>query len=119
MEARGISSNDVVVEKPSENPHPGLTPLPGSISLTTAVMVAEFDGNKQVKAINFYPVEMGIDLETEGNPVNRMTGKRYHEGRPVMVHGKGAQIVLERLKELSAPYGTEIKIQGDVGRWEV
>lgn len=118
MEARGISTTDVVVAKPSEDPHPGVLPLHRSLSLTTAVMVAEFDEDKQVKAISFYPVEMGVDLEQEDAPVNRMTGKKYHEGRPVMVHGKGAQIVLERLKKLSAPFGTEIKIQGDVGRWD-
>ena len=36
-------------------------------------------------------------------------------GRPVLAEGESAQWSLERLKEASKVFGTEIKIEGDVG----
>ena len=56
-----------------------------------------------VKEIKIYPIDMGFQ---------KVIAQR---GRPVLAEGESAQWSLERLKEASKVFGTEIKIEGDIG----
>jgi len=68
----------------------------------SAVCTADFSGGK-LKEIKIYPIDMGFQ---------KVIAQR---GRPVLAEGESAQWSLERLKEASKVFGTEIKIEGDVG----
>jgi len=50
--------------------------------------------------------------------VRRSTGHGAHpltEGRPVVADGENAGRILERLRRLSAEYGTKIDVDGGIG----
>ena len=68
----------------------------------SAVCTVDFSGGK-LKEIKIYPIDMGFQ---------KVIAQR---GRPVLAEGESAQWSLERLKEASKVFGTEIKIEGDVG----
>lgn len=53
--------------------------------------------------VRLYPVDLGF-----GRPIPQ-------RGRPMLAEGRVAQDILEWLSELSKPFGTEIRIAGDVG----
>lgn len=57
----------------------------------------------ELSSSELYPV----DLER--------TAPRPRRGRPLIAEGKIADRILDRLVELSKPYGTEVHIEGDVG----
>ena len=40
---------------------------------------------------------------------------RWQQGRPVLAEGDVAQEILERYQRLSKPFGTRVKIKGDMG----
>ncbi len=93
--------------------HPGLdTPLWWS----SAVIDLTFDGH-QVREIRLHPVEMGRDATEQSNIV-RQTGSGPHaftEGRPYLADPANGQIIRERLRRLSAGYGTKVEIEDGVG----
>ena len=64
--------------------------------------VCEFT-NHQLKEIRIHPIDQGF-----GRP-------RPQRGRPVLANGEVAHRVLERVKRLSARYGTKMIDNGDVG----
>ena len=68
----------------------------------SAVCTANFSDGK-LREIRIYPIDMGFQ---------KVLAQR---GRPVLAEGESAQWSLEVLKESSKPFGTEIKIDGDVG----
>ena len=68
----------------------------------SAVCTVDFSDGK-LKEIKIYPIDMGFQ---------KVIAQR---GRPVLAEGESAQWSLERLKEASKVFGTEIKIEGDVG----
>ena len=57
----------------------------------------------ELKEIQLHPIDMGF-----GRPIAQ-------RGRPVLAEGPIAQETLKWLQEVSQPFGTEIKIEGDVG----
>jgi len=61
----------------------------------------------QLQEVVLHPIGLGYGL------------KRPDIGRPMLAHGALARKILERMQELSAPYGTTIEIDGDVGRIRV
>ena len=68
-----------------------------------AQAVSEYaDGS--LAEVRLYPIELGYD-----------SPRMAHRGVPRMADSATARRILERLQELSAPYGTEISIQGNVG----
>lgn len=66
----------------------------------------------------FIPVcEMTADYAVRRviiHPCVWLKGNKAHAGLPAIAHGAAAQAVLRRLIELSEPYGTAIRIQGDI-----
>jgi len=67
------------------------------------VAVSEYNGAQLVE-VRLYPVELGY-----------ASVRMAHRGVPVMADSATSRRILERLQELSAPYGTEISIRGDIG----
>ncbi len=66
------------------------------------VAVSRFEGG-QAAEIRLYPVDLGY-------------GRRLTEsGMPRRASPAAARALLERLQRQSAPYGTEVRIEGDVG----
>ncbi len=56
-----------------------------------------------LKAIKLYPLHLGTETS------------RPQQGRPILARGEMAEKILGDLQTLSAPYGTEITIDGGVG----
>jgi poly-gamma-glutamate synthesis protein (capsule biosynthesis protein) len=61
----------------------------------------------QLASITLYPVHLGTE------------SPRPQQGRPLLAHGDLAVKILKDLQELSAPYGTRIKIDGEVATVEI
>ena len=120
-ETWGHDINKLPSLRPTDEPlHPGM-----SNRLETwwssAMMEVQYDENRMVQSVNFYPVEMGRDVSKTA-PITRRTGHgtaQHAEGRPMMATGENARKVLERLQICSEPFGTKIEIDGDIGRWHV
>lgn len=101
---------------PQDEPlHPGLD-RPSPLWWSSAVYEYEFDENRNIKSIKLTPVELGRDYSETEVIITRHTGQKC-EGRPMIAHGENARLTLERFKELSALYGTEITIEGEVAYW--
>lgn len=67
------------------------------------VPVCQFDGNR-LASIELHPVSLGL-----GESIHR-------RGRPRLAQGEHAQQILQRFAKLSAPYGTELQLDGDIAR---
>ena len=61
----------------------------------------------QLREVVLYPIGLGYGLE------------RPDIGRPMLARGALARKIIERMQELSAPFGTEIEFDGEVGRIRV
>jgi poly-gamma-glutamate synthesis protein (capsule biosynthesis protein) len=68
--------------------------------------MTRFDG-KRLKEIRLHPVDLGFQ-----RPL-------YQQGRPLLAEGEVAERVLERFQRRSQPFGTEIKIEGNLGLIQV
>ncbi len=68
----------------------------------TVVAVTTYAGGR-AREVRLYPVDLGY-----GEPLTR-------SGVPRLARGEAARTILERLRRISAPFGTEIAIEGDVG----
>jgi poly-gamma-glutamate capsule biosynthesis protein CapA/YwtB (metallophosphatase superfamily) len=68
----------------------------------SVVGVCHYEG-KTLKEVKLYPIDMGF-----GRPIPQ-------RGRPLLAQGRVAQETLEWLQHVSAPLGTKIAIDGDVG----
>lgn len=62
-----------------------------------------YEGDR-LAAVELHPITLGFGL-----PVDR-------RGTPRRAEGPEAREILERLARLSAPFGTTIEIDGDLGR---
>lgn len=68
----------------------------------SVVGMCQYDA-KALKEVRLYPIDMGF-----GRPIPQ-------RGRPLLAEGRVAQETLEWLQHVSAPFGTTITIDGDVG----
>jgi poly-gamma-glutamate capsule biosynthesis protein CapA/YwtB (metallophosphatase superfamily) len=101
---------------PSDEPlHPGLDRA-SQTWWSSALIEVEFDPDGNVQEITLHPVEMGRN-DTTTAVYTRCTGK-HAEGRPLIATGENARRTLERLRTLSKAFGTDIVIDGDIGRWK-
>jgi hypothetical protein len=78
-------------------------------------MSLEMKGGKFTQ-MKLHPVEMGR-LAREGT-ITRRTGQGEHthtEGRPLIAHGETAERALGRIQRLSKNYGTEVKVDNELG----
>jgi poly-gamma-glutamate synthesis protein (capsule biosynthesis protein) len=66
----------------------------------------EFKGDR-LKSLKLYPVELGQDKP------------RSQRGRPMFVEEKEGSEIVEIMKNLSEPYGTEITIEKGIGTVKV
>jgi len=105
--------------RPSDEPLHAAPTLSAAQSFwwTSSLIEAEYKTDGQIKAINFYPVELGADITVTPYRITRNVGK-FIEGRPLLATGENAQRILEWLQKVSLPFGTEVKIDGDIGHWE-
>jgi poly-gamma-glutamate capsule biosynthesis protein CapA/YwtB (metallophosphatase superfamily) len=69
---------------------------------TSAMAVTDFRAGKLAE-IRLYPVDLGFEL------------KRSQQGRPVMATGAKAREILEGIRKLSEPFGTQIEVREGVG----
>ncbi len=69
----------------------------------SAVAVSRFGADGRVAEIRLYPIEL------------RRTARLADRGTPRLAPPDLARTVLERLRDLSAPFGTVVEIQGSVG----
>lgn len=76
----------------------GPPPLPGEGLLA----VADFS-NKQLKEVRLYPLDM------------RSGTHRGITGRPLLATANAAQVALRRMQHLSALFGVNVEIEGDIG----
>lgn len=118
-----IFQNETVARQPSDNYEAfGLGPdaLPGEFQdvrieamgggfpadpayWQSALAVVEFRAG-ELAEIRLHPVTLGHGLD------------RPQRGRPVLARGEEARGILERLRELSEPFGVTIEIEGEMGR---
>lgn len=76
---------------------------PFPVKYESIIAVSEY-ANGEVSEVRLYPIELGYD-----------SVRMAHRGVPMMADAATSRRILERLQELSAPYGTQITIQGSVG----
>jgi poly-gamma-glutamate capsule biosynthesis protein CapA/YwtB (metallophosphatase superfamily) len=79
--------------------HTPSSPTPGWWS---AVVMVSFKQHSLAE-LRLHPIELGFGLS------------RAQAGRPVLAAGDIARLALERFRDLSAPFGTEVTIDGCVG----
>lgn len=70
----------------------------------TFVPRVTFAAGGETAAIDLYPITLGFD------------GPVCDRGNPRLARGGEARAILHRLVELSRPYGTEIELDGEIGR---
>jgi poly-gamma-glutamate synthesis protein (capsule biosynthesis protein) len=68
----------------------------------TVIALPVFDGKKQLKEIRLYPVSLGFKKG------------RTKRGRPVPASEELSRSMIERLKSLSSPFGTEIFYENNI-----
>jgi poly-gamma-glutamate synthesis protein (capsule biosynthesis protein) len=76
---------------------------PFPVKYESIVAVNEYE-NGDLKEVRLYPIELGYD-----------SVRMAHRGVPMLADADTSRRILERLKTLSAPYGTNIEIRGEVG----
>jgi hypothetical protein len=76
---------------------------PEPVKYESVIAVSRFVGGK-LSEVRLYPVELRYESE-----------RMAHRGIPRVAPPAVAQQILRRLQELSAPYGTRIVIEGNVG----
>jgi poly-gamma-glutamate synthesis protein (capsule biosynthesis protein) len=100
---------------PADHPlHPGLDSH-SETWWTAALMTLEMRAGAFTQ-MRLVPVEMGR-LAREGT-ITRRTGQGEHaltEGRPLIARGETAERTLERIKRLSKNFGTEMRVDNEVG----
>ena len=84
----------------------------------SCLIEANYDEEGNVKTMDFYPLELGVDFSDPANPQITRTVGDLIEGRPYLAKGATARFILETLARRSEPFGTKITIDGDVGHWE-
>ena len=103
--------------RPSDEPlHPGMDPI-NPTWWTSLLFEAEYKPDGQIKAITFHPIEMGVDITETPAHKTRQIGGYHAEGRPILATGENAKRILDWLQKVSNHLGSEIKIDGDIGRW--
>jgi len=115
-EAWGHDVDRLPTLNPAVHPlHPG-GPESTETWWSSAVAVLDMEG-RELKGMKLYPVEMGREVSAEVR-IARRTGNGPHpltEGRPLMADRENAGRILDRIKRLSATYGTRIEIENGIG----
>lgn len=76
----------------------------GPVYLVSVVPVCDFKEGK-LSELKLYPIELGY-----GKP-----HPWFQSGRPMLTNKEQGQKVIDMMRELSAPYGTKIEFEGEIG----
>lgn len=76
---------------------------PFPVKYESIVAISEYAGD-ELTEVRLYPIELGYDAE-----------RMAHRGIPRMAGSQTATRILERLQDLSEPYGTQIRIEDNIG----
>jgi len=98
------------------NVPPALTYIHEPINFESAVAYLEYQG-RTLRSISMRPIVLNV--LGEGQPdVNERAANQflYTRGLPSPATGARAGYILERLASLSAPFGTQVEIDGDTAR---
>ncbi len=114
-ESWGHDTDRLPTLTPAAHPlHPGLDSH-SETWWTSALTVVEIENGK-VSQIRLHPIDMG--RVAKSGEITRQTGQGEHkltEGRPILAEGETATRTLDRIKKLSAGYGTNFAIEDGVG----
>jgi hypothetical protein len=72
------------------------------INYESVIALSRYDKGK-LQEVPLYPIEQGW-----AGPISR-------RGTPLIASGETAQRILQRMQELSEPFGTKIEVEGNVG----
>lgn len=75
-----------------------------------------FDSKKCLEKIEFYPVELGVDLSGDELVVERSVGELC-EGRPFLAKGQNADYILDRFCALAEGFNSKICIEDGIAIW--
>jgi poly-gamma-glutamate capsule biosynthesis protein CapA/YwtB (metallophosphatase superfamily) len=96
------------------NVPPAITYITEPIAWESVVADVEFRGNK-LRSITFRPIELNDIGAGQPDVHNAYASNEflYTRGLPSLATGAKAQYILERLAELSAPFGTTVVLKGE------
>jgi poly-gamma-glutamate capsule biosynthesis protein CapA/YwtB (metallophosphatase superfamily) len=96
------------------NVPPAITYITEPITWESVVANVEFRGTK-LRSITFRPIELNNIGDGQPDVHNQYASNEflYTRGLPSLATGAKAKYILERLTELSAPFGTEVVLKGE------
>jgi len=95
---------------------PTLTYIDEPMNWESAVAYVQFEG-KNLKSVSLRPIALNNVGEGQPDIHNQYTDNQFLEtrGLPSPVTGARAGYILQRLADMSKPFGTTIEVKGDVG----
>ena len=98
------------------NVPPTLTYIDEPMNWESAVAYVQFEG-KNLKSVSLRPIALNNVGEGQPDIHNPYTDNQFLEtrGLPSPVTGARAGYILQRLADMSKPFGTTIEVKGDVG----
>ncbi len=99
---------------------PELTAIDEPITWESVVAYVEFQG-RNLQSITLQPIFLNNVGEGVPDPHNRYTHNRFLEtrGLPAPATGLKASYILQRMADLSKPFGTEMELKGDKAKVKV
>jgi hypothetical protein len=96
---------------------PTITYITEPIAWESVVAKVEFHGN-ELRSITFLPIELNNIGDGQPDVHNPYASNEflYTRGLPSLATGAKAKYILERLAELSAPFGTAVVLKGDTAQ---
>jgi hypothetical protein len=98
------------------NVPPTLSYIDEPMSWESAVATAQFQGGR-LAAVSFRPIVLNYAGEGQPDIHNPYASNPFlhTRGLPAPATGARAKYILERMAELSKPFGTEFQIRGETG----
>ena len=99
------------------NVPPSITYITEPIAWESVVANVEFHG-KELRSITFLPIELNNIGDGQPDVHNPYASNEflYTRGLPSLATGAKAKYILERLAELSAPFGTAVVLKGETAQ---
>jgi poly-gamma-glutamate synthesis protein (capsule biosynthesis protein) len=99
---------------------PTLTYIDEPMSWESAIAYVEFEG-KNLKSVSLRPIAMNVVGEGQPDIHNEYADNQFlhTRGLPAPATGARAGYILQRLAELSKPFGTKFEIKGDMAEIKI